>query len=152
MIHVYLISQGGREFLVALLSHKSALILIQRVACIHYSLCVCIRCCFSWMCLALWLNSLSHCKVLSSIFSTPHHKHSNSTNINTIVTHLDCMVSLYGLCRFNLVVYSSSVRVWRDDFASPTEESVGSAVQWLSGEVRPGGCSCLLQALKVGLQ
>ena len=50
--------------------------------------------------------------------------------------------------RFNLIAYSSCVYEWQEQLVPCSSENVVEAAEWLS-QLRPGGCSCLLDALKV---
>lgn len=49
---------------------------------------------------------------------------------------------------FNMVAYSGTARRWKESIAPCTDENVATAIQWIA-QLRPGGCSCLLHALKV---
>lgn len=52
---------------------------------------------------------------------------------------------------FNIVTYASTATQWREQLSSVSEEHCLEAAQWLQS-VKAGGCSCLLEALKVCLQ
>ena len=49
---------------------------------------------------------------------------------------------------FNIVTYASTATQWREQLSSVSEEHCLEAAQWLQS-VKAGGCSCLLEALKV---
>ena len=58
------------------------------------------------------------------------------------------ITNLFPPYSFNMVTYCSSVRRWKEACVPCTNENVEAAVQWVS-LLTPGGCSCLLHALKV---
>ena len=70
----------------------------------------------------------------------------HNTNWYTLVD-INYVASLYP-CRFNLVAYNNSVKKWQEKLVPCSSENVAEASEWLA-HLRPGGCSCLLDAVKV---
>ena len=54
------------------------------------------------------------------------------------------------VCSFNLITYASSVKKWKDNSTVPAKDSLEELKLWLD-RIQPGGCSCLLEALRTAL-
>ena len=78
--------------------------------------------------------------------------HAQYSSVSFIVSQQMCNfmhfhVSLL-LFRFNVIVYSTGVQLWRPGLVPATPENRHEACQWFANQ-SGGGSSCLMDALKV---
>jgi len=81
---------------------------------------------------------------------------SMAASLQEMVEALAQLLLQWGACpvhrvkSFNIVTYASTVSKWQEELVPVSGDCCAQAVQWLH-EVRAGGASCLLEALKVCL-
>ena len=54
------------------------------------------------------------------------------------------------MCSFNIIMYATTVKKWREQSVLPAKENIDEATVWLDS-IKTGGSSCLLEAFKAAL-